>query len=184
MCLSELIIPSIGISEPTPEKLKLPQTIYFCECFTTSVKRAGLNCSLFSILTNLLCFPERKMSFIWKQHFFFQFSVVQHLCFLSIPIFSSFFEWEAALLAVSSPLYQPPVGSVVLYFSLSEFQHVSNFSVNQTSSSLHTFCNDCLGIVLMFRKRNNATPLSTCNICHLKSQKFSTYRPMTLTYTQ
>ena len=30
--------PSIGISEPTPEKLKLPQNIFFWGCFTNTLK--------------------------------------------------------------------------------------------------------------------------------------------------
>jgi len=38
MYLFEFIVSSIGISESTPEKLKLPQIIFFWRCFTTSLK--------------------------------------------------------------------------------------------------------------------------------------------------
>jgi len=57
--LYKFLIPSIGISEATTEKLKLPQNI-FLGSFTSSLQWAGLNCSRFLILINLLCFPGTK----------------------------------------------------------------------------------------------------------------------------
>jgi len=49
MYLYKFIIPSIGISKATTEKLKLPQNIFLVS-FTSSLQWAGLNCSRFLIL--------------------------------------------------------------------------------------------------------------------------------------
>jgi len=75
-------MPSIGLSEPVPEKLKLPKTS-FGDVLHTSLKRAGLNCSPFLILTNLLCFLERKIHFHLKATLFFQFSTTQFFMFFA-----------------------------------------------------------------------------------------------------
>ena len=76
MCLYKYIIPSVGISEATTEKLKLPQNISLAS-FTSSLQWAGLNCPRFLIVINRLCFLEQKITFIWKQHFY-RFSTVQY----------------------------------------------------------------------------------------------------------
>ena len=52
-------VPSIGLSEPVPEKLKPPQNISFGVVLLPHW-RGGLNRSPFMILTNLLCFPWTK----------------------------------------------------------------------------------------------------------------------------
>ena len=57
--------------------------------FTTSLKLEGLTCSPFLILTYLLCFPgTKKMTFIWKQHFF---PVFYNLIFMFFSRYNIFF---------------------------------------------------------------------------------------------
>ena len=58
MYLNKFITPSIGISETTTEKLKLSQNIFLAS-FPSSLQWAGINCSRFLILINLL-FPWKK----------------------------------------------------------------------------------------------------------------------------
>jgi len=65
MYLYKFIIPLIGISEASTEKLKLRQNI-FLGSFTISLQWAGLNCSRFLILINLLYFPGIKNDFHLK----------------------------------------------------------------------------------------------------------------------
>jgi len=66
-----VIISSIGISEPTPERIKIPHNTLIRGSLITSLKWAGLNWSPFLILTNLMCCTWTK---IWlsseKKHFF------------------------------------------------------------------------------------------------------------------
>ena len=63
----------------TSKKLKLPQNIFFLGSFTTLLKWAGLNCSLFLILTNLLCFSWTKKWLSSKNSAFFRSSTVRYL---------------------------------------------------------------------------------------------------------
>jgi len=77
MYLYKFIIPSIGISEATTEKLKLRQNI-FLGSFTSSFQWAGLNCSRFLILMNLLYFHGIKNGFHLKTALF-PASTVQYL---------------------------------------------------------------------------------------------------------
>jgi len=81
MYLYKFIIPSIGVSEATTEKLKLPQNI-FLGSFTSSLQWAGLNCSRFLILTNLLCFPGTKNDFHLKTALFpvFYSPIIGYFC--------------------------------------------------------------------------------------------------------
>ena len=69
MSLYKFIIPSIGINESTTEKLKLHPNI-FLTSFSSSLQWAGLNCSRFLILINLLCFLGRKSDFHLKTSLF------------------------------------------------------------------------------------------------------------------
>ena len=81
MYLYKFIIPSIGISEATTEKLKLRQNI-FLGSFTSSFQWAGLNCSRFLILMNLLYFHGIKNGFHLKTALFPAFySPIFRLCF-------------------------------------------------------------------------------------------------------
>jgi len=57
--LSEFIIPSIGESEPTPEKLKLPAEHFLLGVFYYLIERAGLNCSSLMNLTIFYASLER-----------------------------------------------------------------------------------------------------------------------------
>jgi len=142
---------------------KLPATSYFGGIWLPHWNRQDLTAHP-SWSWQICCASrERKWTFICKQHFF-PFPVFYR------PIFFAFcFHFlcvRSCLLAVSWPFCQPPVGDVALYLSLRELHHASNPSVHQDSFSLHTFCNACLGIVLVFRKHNNTTPLPRCDIRH------------------
>jgi len=69
MYLYKFIIPSIGISEATTERLKLPQNIFLAS-IPRSLQWAGLNCYQFLILINLLCFAGRQNDFHLKTPLF------------------------------------------------------------------------------------------------------------------
>jgi len=153
MYLYKFVIPAIDISEATSEKLKLLQNI-FLGSFASSLQWAGLNCSRFPILINLLCLLGTKMTFIWKQHFF-RFSTVQYLGY-----FCTFFAFLPAFCGWRL-FYQPSVGTwTSLNLACTKSFCKSKFV------SLHTFCNSCSGIISVLRKRNNATLLPGCGICH------------------
>ena len=97
--LSEFIIPSTGTSDPTPQKLQQPQSIFFRGCFTTWLKWQGLSFSPWLILTCRLCFPftkkwhssEKKNFFTvlyWPRLAFFAYA---NLFFIIFWVNSSFF---------------------------------------------------------------------------------------------
>jgi len=91
-------VPSIGLSEPVPEKLKPPQNIFW-GCFTYLIEMSRtLNCSSFLILTNLLCFSWTKNRFHLKATLFSSFLQSNFYDFFPLLSFLlHFFELEAAL---------------------------------------------------------------------------------------